>query len=294
MMKILILGGTRFFGKRLVDQLIQDGHEVTILTRGNATDTFGDCIKRLRADRTDAVALKKALNDSSFDMVYDNICYTPQDAMTAVQLFDGRVGKYIVTSTLSVYPFGGEAKKESDFDSQGYPIPDVFPPKGDYAEGKRLVEAVFFQKASFPVVAPRFPIVLGNDDYTRRLHFHVEHVQQGLPIGVPNLDARMSFIRSDEAASLLAWLGKIDLVGPVNASSNGDLSIGQIITLIEQAIGKRAVVTNLTVDNQHMSPFGIPETWVMDTTKAQTNGFTFLQLQDWLPRLIEEIVKQIS
>lgn len=35
-MNILILGGTRFFGKKLVDLCIQNGHNVTILTRGQS------------------------------------------------------------------------------------------------------------------------------------------------------------------------------------------------------------------------------------------------------------------
>ena len=63
-----------------------------------------------------------------------------------------------------------------------------------YGEGKRQAEAVLFKEASFPVVAVRFPIVMGEDDYTRRLHFHVEHILQNQPITLPNIDAKMSYI----------------------------------------------------------------------------------------------------
>lgn len=44
-MKILVLGGTRFFGRRLVHMLIEDGHDVTIATRGLAQDDFGSSVK---------------------------------------------------------------------------------------------------------------------------------------------------------------------------------------------------------------------------------------------------------
>jgi nucleoside-diphosphate-sugar epimerase len=179
--------------------------------------------------------------------------------------------------------------EESDFDPYTYPLPESYPSKGDYAEGKRLVEAVMFQKAPFTTAAVRFPIVLGHDDYTRRLHFHVEHVQQGLPLGIPNLTAKMSFIHSDEAASFLAWLGNSNLEGSVNACSHGEVSPGQIISLITQATDRQVNILSET-EEIHMSPFGIPQSWYMDTTKAEAAGFPFQQLDDWLPNLIREIV----
>lgn len=288
MKKVLVLGGTRFFGKRLVEQLIGEQADITIVTRGNSPDTFGSAVKHLKADRTDSAALRQVLGSQTFDMVYDNICFTPHEAEAVVQLFDGRVGKYIVTSSLSIYPFGEAPKSEGDFDPYSYPIPHVLPATLDYAEGKRLTEAVIFQKASFPAAAVRFPIVLGHDDYTRRLHFHIEHVQQGLPLGVPNPNANMSYIRSDEAASFLAWLGHSTLEGPVNACSSGVMSPGQVISLIEQATGKRADMHTETED-EHMSPFGIPEPWYMNTSKAEEAGFVFQKLNVWLPNLIREI-----
>ena len=67
------------------------------------------------------------------------------------------------------------------------------------ADGKVKCEAVFFKYATFPVVAVRFPIVVGVDDYTERLHFHVKHVANEEAIGFVNMDAEMSFILAEEA-----------------------------------------------------------------------------------------------
>lgn len=47
MKKILVFGGTRFFGKRLVESLLQAGHDVTIATRGLTVDPFGSTVKRV-------------------------------------------------------------------------------------------------------------------------------------------------------------------------------------------------------------------------------------------------------
>lgn len=49
----------------------------------------------------------------------------------------------------------------------------------------------------------RFLIVVGEDDYTGRLKYHVEKVVQGEPIGIPNPSTRFSYIDSIEAASFL-------------------------------------------------------------------------------------------
>lgn len=288
MSKILVLGGTRFFGKRLVEHLIREREDVTILTRGNQADPFGDAVTRLQADRTDPAAIRNALGERTFDIVYDNIMFTPQEAEEAVALFAGRTNKFIVTSTLAVYPFGDSPRVEGDFDPYSYALPESYPPKVDYGHGKQLVEAVLFQKAPFAVAAVRFPIVLGHDDYTRRLHFHIEHVQQHLPLGIPYPEALLSFIRSDEAASFLAWLGRSELEGPVNASSYGEISTGEIVSLISQVTGKQALLLPETA-KEHRSPFALPGSWYMDASKADNAGFDFLHLRDWLPKLIQEI-----
>lgn len=50
-MNILILGGTRLFGKVLVRNLIERGHNVTIATRGLTQDSYGDLVTRIIIDR---------------------------------------------------------------------------------------------------------------------------------------------------------------------------------------------------------------------------------------------------
>ncbi|MFC5650068.1 NAD-dependent epimerase/dehydratase family protein [Paenibacillus solisilvae] len=286
--KVLILGGTRFFGKKLVERFIRHQAEVTIVTRGLTEDSFGDAVRRLHVDRTDADALREALGSEAYDLVYDNICYMPETAEEAVRLFENRTGKYIVTSSVSVYPFDEERISEAAFDPYSYALPDPAPATIDYGEGKRLVEAVLFRHASFPAAAVRFPIVLGHDDYTRRLHFHVEHVQNGEPMGIPNLDAKISFIDADEAADFLFWLGQSTVTGPVNACSDGETTPGQLLSWIEQATGKKAVVRSET-EAINRSPFGIPASWYFDNAKAQKEGFEFRQLNEWMPKLIREI-----
>ncbi|MEK8212816.1 NAD-dependent epimerase/dehydratase family protein [Paenibacillus sp. FSL L8-0463] len=289
MRNILVLGGTRFFGKRLVERLLREGDsKVTILTRGRAEDSFGEQVSRLNVDRTDAKALAEAVGDTPWDVVYDNICFSPDEADAAGRIFAGTAKRYILTSSLSVYDSRPEALTEADFDPEVYPLRLGAKEDFNYQEGKRLAETVLLKQDAFPVAAVRIPMVLGTDDYTRRLHFHIEHVREGRPMGIPNTQAAISFIRSDEAADFLYWLGFSQLTGPVNACSDGTLTIGEILSIIEAATGKQAVIEAETAD-EDMSPFGITESWHMDTTKARSAGFSFLALSDWFPELVTQL-----
>lgn len=290
--KVLVLGGTRFFGKRLVANLIDSGAEVTILTRGNNKDDFGDSVKRVSADRKINDSLRQAVGSSDFDIVYDNICYTPEEADFAAKLFGSRVGQYVLTSSLSVYDFADHPLREEDFDPYRYPIITNDHREYSYKEGKRQAEAVLFSRHDLNVAAVRFPIVLGIDDYTKRLLFHLEHAWRGEPIGLPAPDASISFIHAEEAAQFLQWVGDVRYEGPLNACSNGQISVREIMDIILEVTGK-TVTLQASAGSEHMSPFGIPGDWTMDNSRAKSAGFSFWNLNKWMPKLISDYMKII-
>ena len=292
MTNVLVLGGTRFFGKNLVELLLKEHIKVTLLTRGQTEDEFGDQVERIVVDRADAVALEKAIGDQQYDVVYDNICFNPQQAREAVSIFQHKAKRYILTSSLSVYDFGKDVLHEHDVDTHHYTIDEDPEAQLSYGEGKRQAEAVFFQQADFPVAAVRFPIVLGPNDYTKRLHFHVERVLSGKVIGISNLEANMNFIHEQEAAAFLFWLGiSSDLTGPVNARSDGEVSLRELVQWIEQGTEQQAIIQSET-EEEAQSPFGVPDSWIMATSKAKQAGFSFYILSEWMPALIKQIATQ--
>ena len=103
-----------------------------------------------------------------------------------------------MTSSMAVYE-PALSLSEEDFDPYEYAI--AYGDRNDfnYGEGKRLAEAVVFQQATFPVVAVRFPVVIGENDYTKRLQFYVEHIVREEPVAVNHLDGKLSFIHEEEA-----------------------------------------------------------------------------------------------
>lgn len=301
MEKALVLGGTRFFGKKLVERMLDQGVKVTIATRGHTKDDFGDQVQRLIMDRGDKHSMQAATKGMQWDVIYDNICYHAAGAADACELFRDRTKHYVFTSTLAVYEPGNKAHQEDNFDPYTYEIADVVG-EVSYGEGKRLAEAVFFQQASFPVTAVRFPIVLGIDDYTKRLHFHLERIDQGLGIEIPNRNARLSFITSDEAADFLYRAGKEKVNGPINACSDGVLSLQDIVQMIEQELNKQAVIfspseralSDSIARDIETSPFGLLDDWGMDTTKAKELGFAFRSITEWYPALVHALAEELK
>lgn len=289
MKKILVIGGTRFFGKRLVEKLLQQQHELTLITRGKLPEIFQGKVQHLQCDRTDKSALINAIGDRQFDLVYDNVNFTPQDAKEAVEIFKGKTSRYIFTSTLSVHEADGIPKIEEDFNPTTYPIFLGERTEFTYAEGKRQSEAVFFQQASFPVVAVRFPIVMGEDDYTKRLLFHTERIKNHQAISFMNIDANMGFISAEEAAEFLVWVGQEKFEGPIHAAANGLISNKELVQLIEEISGQQATIALAGVEDTK-SPYSIPKSWYMKTNFAQKLGFEFSDLHNWLPTLIKNIL----
>lgn len=74
-MDILVIGGTRYFGIYLIKELLTQGHNVTIATRGIVKDNFGDLVSRITFDVADANSAKRSLSGKFFDVVYDKIAY---------------------------------------------------------------------------------------------------------------------------------------------------------------------------------------------------------------------------
>lgn len=292
MRKVLVLGGTRFFGKRLVDKLIENQDEVTVATRGETGHSFGDRVKHVKVNRFDRKSMEESFQGGEWDIIYDQICFAPDDAKDACDIFDGKVKRYVLTSTLSVYTMDNKAEKtEKDFNPYTYEIKTGRKESFEYGEGKRLAEAVFFQKASFPVVAPRPPIVFGIDDYTERLHYHVRKIIYGEKIKLNHPEAKVSFVDSDDLANFLFWVGFEKFTGPVNASASDQISLGSMLELMEKKIGKSAKIEDSTGEKE-TSPMNFPVSIYQDVSLAIANGYTFKPLNEWFEVLVGKIVDQ--
>lgn len=251
--RILVFGGTRFLGKELVKELIINGHNITIATRGKRKDEFGDKVKRLIIDKIDVKVLKEALEGKFYDVVYDTISYSSNDALRMCKVLEGKTNKYIVVSSVAVYK-KGYMLNEREFDPKKYKV--IMGEENDfsYAEGKRQMESYMYQNASFKVVSVRFPVVIGKDDYTGRLFKYFKKIKNKEKIYSTKINEKMNLITQSEAGIFLAWLYNKDIYGPINASCSGEINLKEIIECIEEEINTKALIDNKT-DNIDTSPY---------------------------------------
>ena len=113
-MKILVIGGTRFFGIHMVEELLKTGHDVTIATRGLSADGYSRRVQRIVFDRTDADSVRNALSGRHFDVIIDKLAYCSNDIKSLMDAAD--CNQYIHMSTTAVYEPKHRDTVESDFD----------------------------------------------------------------------------------------------------------------------------------------------------------------------------------
>ncbi|WP_391120104.1 NAD-dependent epimerase/dehydratase family protein [Psychrobacillus sp. L3] len=286
---ILVLGGTQFFGKKLVYKLLGNGLNVTIATRGLNKDPFGDKVERLIIDRENKSSLEEAFANGNWDIVYDQSCQSPQEALDTVGALKGKAKRYIFTSTQAVYEYGTQWREEDfmpEHFSFDYKSRKQYVGYEGYQEAKRASETVLFTQSDFEVVAVRFPLVIGKDDFTGRLKFHVDKVLNNDQIGIANPTCRYSFILSDEAAEFLYKIGHSSFSGTINPGCAEDISLKDLVGKIENRVGKSAnIINDAPVANT--SPYALPGSWSINTEKANRLGYQFSDLHTILNELID-------
>lgn len=103
MTSILYLGGTGTISAACVRRSIEQGHDVTVVNRGNARRALPDEVTVISADIRDAAALKSALGGRDFDAVADFLSFTPEHVANSLDVFEGHTGQYVFISSASAY-----------------------------------------------------------------------------------------------------------------------------------------------------------------------------------------------
>ncbi|MCW2505919.1 MAG: NAD-dependent epimerase, partial [Actinomycetia bacterium] len=175
-MRLLVLGGTRFLGRAVVDAALARGWQVTTLTRGESGAPPAG-VRALTGDRTTAAGLA-ALDGGEWDVVVDTCGFVPRDVLASARALHGRVDHYVFVSTVSVF-----AGRPADQITAQSPVhdcePDAGPEDGDYGQLKagceRAVASVFGDAATLV----RAGILMGPHDNTVRLSWWLARVARG-------------------------------------------------------------------------------------------------------------------
>src|SRR5690606_28504969 len=112
---------------------------------------------------------------------------TASEAKSACRIFKSKTKRYVVTSSESVYDYGLN-QSEDCFDPLSFSFSQEADKNKDYQAAKRQMEAVFTREAGFEIAIVRPSLVVGADDYTKRLSGHIERIRSGQPIYFPDID----------------------------------------------------------------------------------------------------------
>ena len=214
-MRTLVLGGTSFVGRAIVEQLLERGHEPTLFSRGRTGTELFPGVARLAGDRTSGDL--SALQGTTWDAVVDVSAYVPRHVQQAAAALTA--GRYLLISTGSVYDHTSSPAVV------GEDAPRLAPERGTEehqgpAYGPLKVaceddtEALWGERAT--VVRPG--IVAGPYDPTDRFTWWVRRASRGGRVALPGRpDQPVQVVDSGDLARLVVQLVEDDRRGTFNA-----------------------------------------------------------------------------
>ncbi|HEX5109571.1 MAG TPA: NAD-dependent epimerase/dehydratase family protein, partial [Vicinamibacterales bacterium] len=102
-MKVLVLGGTRFVGRHIVESLLARGHQLTVFNRGQSHDDLPPSVERLRGDRDGGAAALDVLDGRRWDACIDVSGYTPRQVRPSAERLCSRGTHYVYVSAVMTY-----------------------------------------------------------------------------------------------------------------------------------------------------------------------------------------------
>ena len=177
-MRMLVLGGTQFLGRHVVDAALDHGHDVTLFNRGQTRPELFPGVEKLRGDRDGDLG---ALHGRDFDAVVDTSGYVPRVVRETIDAL-GDVGHYTFVSSVSVYASLATPPTEQS------PLAQLREPTEEwreaYGELKALCEEVVRER--FPAAfVPRPGLIVGPWDPTGRFTYWPQRIAEGGRVLVP-------------------------------------------------------------------------------------------------------------
>lgn len=186
-MRSLVLGGSTFVGRRLVNQLAARGDEAAVLNRGRTPSALPADVRRLVADRTDAASMRAALAGTDWDAVYDVSGFVMVAGGSPIsellELFDGRTGAYVFVSSVMAYQPTPLMPWTED-------LPVTSDAPTTYGGFKAFAEAELrrrFEQTGFPTMIARPAAIYGPDNNILDMETAMFlRLRRGLPVLVPH------------------------------------------------------------------------------------------------------------
>jgi len=211
--RLLILGGTVFVGRYLIEAALAQGHEVTVFNRGRHDDGEYPEVEKLRGDRTGDLA---ALRGRSWDAVIDTSGFVPGVVRASAELLAGSVRHYTFISSVSVYteparvdetspvgtPTDEQVHEAEKIEVTGRATAATY--GALYGPLKAACELAAEEAMPGRVLTVRPGLIVGPHDYSDRFTYWVHRVAEGGEVLAPGRPSRpVQFI---DVRDLAAWV----------------------------------------------------------------------------------------
>ncbi|MGO8947642.1 MAG: SDR family oxidoreductase [Ktedonobacterales bacterium] len=226
-MRVLVLGGSIFLGRHVVEAALSRNHEVTLFNRGRDNPDLYPETEKLRGDRNENLS---ALSARSWDVVIDTSGQLPRQVRESAQLLADSVEHYTYVSSISAYADFSRPIDES------MPLAVLADPTTEdtkdenYGGHKALCEQAANQSMPGRTLVIRPGLIVGPYDPTDRFTYWPHRVAEGSEILAPGPpEASVQFI---DARDLAAWMlemaerrqaGTYNATGPATPLSMGEL-----------------------------------------------------------------------
>lgn len=232
MKKILILGGTQFIGRNLVEQLLeQNQYELTLFNRQSTNSTLFPDVRKIKGDRqTDDI---KQIATQNWDFVIDLSCYYPSALENTLKNFKQKPKKYIFMSTCSVYDmegYEGRLREENTKILDCTPEQRIEPLPASYGNKKAECERILAASGIDHVIF-RPSLVYGKYDHTDRFYYWIDQARTKDVILMPdNGDRKFAITYVDDLVkAVILALTHENKFNIYNVISIPELSIRNIV-----------------------------------------------------------------
>jgi 2'-hydroxyisoflavone reductase len=218
-MHLLIIGGTRFAGRHLVEATLARGHTLTLFNRGQSNPDLFPQVEQLLGDRTEDLA---PLQGRTWDAVIDTSGYVPRHVRRSAEALVGATDRYVFISTISVYAENNPRAMAEDSPLAMLKDETVEEVTGETYGGlkvlcEKAVEQVYADRAS--IVRPG--LIVGPHDPTDRFTYWPVRIAQGGEVLAPgNPDQPVQIIDGRDMAQWIISMveekrsGIFNAVGP--------------------------------------------------------------------------------
>lgn len=295
-MKVLVLGGTQFIGRHLVEMLIAQKHEVTLLNRGKTAPQLFPQLSLIKADRQ-----AEALRDlpslrQDWDAIIDLCAYYPKEVSMLLEIIKGRAGRYIFCSTISAYA-ALSLDSPTPLLEETSPLHECTKEQATdtsmltYGQRKAECERVAFQQHSsgVPTIAIRPSIVYGAHDHTDRFAYWIWRASSDKSFLLPDdgLTITTKTYAPDLASAFVAALTSRSALGNAyNIAETEPMSLRDTLYHIGNHLGKKPLERANSVSSSLLLaekvkpwadlPLWIPRTHLLIDTHRSRRDLSFV------------------